>query len=89
MECIEEDYEYACEIVANYKHLINPEKFTLHVFKRAYSMVMTRSFGWNIPFNMLVPFADLVNHHCVESYHQLFNARLQKTYLRTKVLGDP
>lgn len=88
LEMIEDDYEYAFEIIQRYKHLVNPEKFTFDVFKKAYSMVMTRSFGWNVPFNMLVPFADLVNHHCVESYHQLFNTRLQKSYLRTKVLQE-
>ena len=75
-EHIEDDYEYAFDMIKNYKHLIDPAKFTLETFTRAFTMVMTRSFGWNIPFNMLVPFADNINHHCVESYHQLFNARL-------------
>jgi hypothetical protein len=29
---MEEEYEEAFEIVSNYKHLINPEKFTFDVY---------------------------------------------------------
>jgi len=64
-----------------YKHLINPDLFTFELYKRAYSLVMTRAFGWSVPYMMLVPMADNCNHHCVENYFELFNARLSKKML--------
>lgn len=42
---------------------------------------MTRAFGWSVPYMMLVPMADNCNHHCVENYFELFNARLSKKML--------
>ena len=87
-EVVLEDYEYAFEMIKKYPHLVNPEKFTLDVFKRAHMLITTRSFGWNLPYNMLAPYADMINHHCVNSYHQLFNCRLHKHLLRTKRLSE-
>lgn len=87
-EIVLEDYEYAFEMIKKYPGLVNPDKFTLDVFKRAHMLVTTRSFGWNLPYNMLAPYADMINHHCVNSYHQLFNCRLHKHLLRTKRLGE-
>ena len=82
---MEEEYEDALEIVNNYKHLINPEKFTLEIYSKAYSLVMTRAFGWSLPYMMLVPFADNCNHFCVENYSELFNSRLTKLFLKSDV----
>jgi hypothetical protein len=62
--------------------LINPDKFTKDVYTRAYSLVLTRGFGWSLPYMMLVPFADNCNHFCVENYFELFNSRLTKRALR-------
>lgn len=82
IEEIQEGYEEAFEIANKYKHLINPDKFTFNVYKRAYSLVLTRSFGWSVPYMMLVPMADNCNHHCVENYFELFNSRLTKKMLQ-------
>lgn len=87
-EIVQEDYEYAFEMIKKYQYLINPDKFTFDVFKRAHMLVTTRSFGWNLPYNMLAPYADMINHHCVNSYHQLFNCRLHKHLLRNKRLSE-
>lgn len=81
---VEEEYSEAYAIAIKYKHLINPEKFTLENYKRAMSLVMTRVFGWNVPYMMLVPFADNLNHHCVENYFELFNYRLTKRWLKNE-----
>jgi hypothetical protein len=79
---LEESYDEAFEIVQNYTHLINPDKFTKDVYSRAYSLVLTRGFGWSLPYMMLVPFADNCNHFCVENYFELFNSRLTRKALR-------
>ena len=77
-EDAEEEYENALEIAQNYPNLIDLKKFTLETYKRAYSLVMTRAFGWTTPYMMLVPVADNLNHHCVESQFELFNSRLSR-----------
>jgi hypothetical protein len=81
LEDVEYDYEEAFEIVERHKHLVNPNKFTFEIYKRAYSLVMTRAFGWSLPYMMLVPFADNCNHFCLENYFELFNSRLAKASL--------
>jgi len=80
-EDAEEEYESALEIAQNYPNLIDLKKFTLETYKRAYSLVMTRAFGWTTPYMMLVPVADNLNHHCVESQFELFNSRLGRRML--------
>lgn len=81
-EGLEESYEETMEIITKYKHLIDPDKFTLELYTKAQSLVMTRSFGWSLPYMMLVPFADNCNHFNVENYFELFNSRLTKRALR-------
>lgn len=63
---------------------MNPSKFTFDIYKRAYSLVMTRAFGWSLPYMMLVPFADNCNHYCIENYFELFNSRLTKASLKNE-----
>ena len=82
VENIEEEYEEAFELASRYKRLINPDKFTLEIYKRAYSLVMTRVFGASLPYMMLVPMADNHNHACVDNNFELFNSRLTKSMLR-------
>jgi len=84
-ENIEEEYEEQFEIASQYEHLIDPNKFTLEVYKRAYSIVVTRAFGWSLPYMMLVPMADNCNHHCIENYFELFNSRLTKNVLTNHI----
>lgn len=80
-EEIQEEYEEALEIASQYPDLIDLSAFTLKNFHRAYSLIMTRAFGWSLPYMMLVPFADNCNHMCVENYFELFNSRLSKRML--------
>ena len=70
------------DIVKDFSNLINPENFTFELYVQAQSIVMTRSFGWSLPYMMLVPFADNCNHFNVENYFELFNSRLTKRALR-------
>ena len=85
---IEEEYEEALEMAEKYEHLINCELFTFENYKRAYSLVMTRAFGWSLPYMMLVPFADNCNHYCIENYFELFNSRLTKRVLNNEKQFD-
>jgi len=35
--------------------------------------VVTRCFGWGLPKTTLVPFADCINHHNVDSSYELIH----------------
>ena len=37
----------------------------------AYLTVISRCFGWGLPFTTLIPFADCINHHNVDSSYDL------------------
>ena len=82
-EEIEEEYEEAFEIAKKYPDLIKTDKFTFETYKKAYCLVMTRAFGWSLPYMMLVPCADNLNHHCVDNQFELFNSRLAKRKLKS------
>lgn len=43
------------------------------VFIRAFTSVVTRCFGWGLPKTMMVPFADCINHHNVDSTYELIH----------------
>ena len=47
-------------------------------FYIAYNTVITRCFGWGVPRTSLVPFADLINHHNIDSIHQFVCSELHK-----------
>ena len=40
----------------------------------AYLTVISRCFGWGLPFTTLIPFADCINHHNVDSSYDLIKA---------------
>ena len=42
-------------------------------YTRAFASVITRCFGWSLPCTMVVPFADFINHHNVDSSYELVN----------------
>ena len=44
--------------------------------------MMTRAFGWHLPYTMLVPFADNLNHFSIEIYFELFNKKLTRQILK-------
>ena len=41
---------------------------------KAFNCVVTRCFGWGLPCTTLVPFADCINHHNVDSSYDMINA---------------
>ena len=85
---IRDEYEYSLEIAEQCKPFIRLESFTYDNFKRAFSMVKTRAFGYSVPYLMLVPFADMCNHHCVKTYFELYNHRLASKALNGHLAFD-
>ena len=46
---------------------------TLENFLFTYDMVAARCFGWTLPGTMIVPYADLANHHNSDTSHEMFH----------------
>lgn len=44
-----------------------------NLFTRAFVSVVTRCFGWGLPCTTMVPFADFINHHNVDSSYELIS----------------
>ena len=42
------------------------------VFYRCFITIVTRCFGWGLPKTSLIPFADCINHHNVDSTYEFF-----------------
>jgi hypothetical protein len=40
-------------------------------YTRAFACVVTRCFGWGLPRTVVIPFADYINHHNVDSSYEL------------------
>jgi hypothetical protein len=51
-------------------------KFTEENFKKAFTITVTRCFGWSLPYTMVVPFADCANHFIIDNQYEMFNSRL-------------
>jgi len=53
----------------------DPEKETelKSIFLVSFINVITRCFGWGLPKTMVVPFADCINHHNVDSNYEMFS----------------
>ena len=45
------------------------------VFTKAFITVVTRCFGWGLPKTSLIPFADCINHHNVDSTYELIHVK--------------
>ena len=43
------------------------------VFLKAFISVVTRCFGWGLPKTSIIPFADCINHHNVDSTYELIH----------------
>ena len=55
---------------------INENKSQLYqLFVRAYTSVVTRCFGWGIPCTTMIPFADFINHHNVDSSYEFISSQ--------------
>lgn len=53
-----------------------PSEFTYHLFKRAKNLCDSRCFGYSLPSDMIVPFADCANHHVVDMTCEIYNKRI-------------
>ena len=46
-------------------------------YMRAFASVVTRCFGWSLPCTMVVPFADFINHHNVDSSYEMVSSKFK------------
>ena len=48
------------------------------LFLHCFVSVVTRCFGWGLPKTSMIPFADCINHHNVDSTYELINTRYHR-----------
>jgi len=48
------------------------------VFYHCFNLIVTRCFGWGLPKTSLIPFADCINHHNVDSTYEFICAKLHE-----------
>ena len=61
------EFEALYEVASLYPHIINIETFTEANFRQAFTICVTRCFGWSLPSTMVVPFADCANHFIIDN----------------------
>ncbi len=57
------------------------EEALKNVFIKAFVSVVTRCFGWGLPKTMVIPFADCINHHNVDSTYELLHQKFHQAYM--------
>ena len=55
------------------------ENWSKKLFKKAFTTVVTRCFGWSMPSTMVVPVADNLNHFILDSSYELFQADIHQS----------
>lgn len=74
----------------NYEHVwpgvcdpdIKKAKIELEkVFYKCFNTIVTRCFGWGLPKTSLIPFADCINHHNVDSTYEFICEELHEPLL--------
>ena len=60
---------------AEFPGIDDPEQKPMlkNVFTRGFVSVVTRCFGWGLPKTSMIPFADCINHHNVDSTYELIH----------------
>ena len=48
------------------------------VFYKCFNTIVTRCFGWGLPKTSLIPFADCINHHNVDSTYEFICKELHE-----------
>ena len=48
------------------------------LFYRCFNTIVTRCFGWGLPKTSLIPFADCINHHNVDSTYEFICKELHE-----------
>lgn len=66
-EDMDEEYELLYSVAKKYPKLFKLENWSRKLFDKAFTTVVTRCFGWSMPSTMIVPFADNMNHHVIDS----------------------
>ena len=61
------EYQALYEIASMYPQLIDISTFTEQNFKKAFTITVTRCFGWSLPYTMVIPFADCANHFIIDN----------------------
>lgn len=51
--------------------MFNPQNYKL-----AFTITVTRCFGWSLPHTSVVPFADCANHFIIDNQYELYCKRL-------------
>lgn len=52
------------------------------VFYKCFNRIVTRCFGWGLPHTCMVPFADCINHHNVDSNYEYICEQLHAPLMR-------
>jgi hypothetical protein len=63
-------------VAEQHPDLFNLSEFTYARFKQAKNLCDSRCFGYSLPTDMIVPFADCANHHIVDMTVEIYNKRL-------------
>ena len=66
-EDMDEEYKLLEQVARKFPKTFNLEAWSRKLFDKAFTTVVTRCFGWSMPSTMLVPFADNMNHHVIDS----------------------
>jgi len=45
------------------------------LWMKSFVSVVTRCFGWGLPRTSMIPFADCINHHNVDSTYELIHTQ--------------
>ena len=71
---------YAEEVESEWENIqkvfkVHPELFPVidrDIFMKMYNYACTRCFGWTLPSTMMVPMADFLNHHPVDTQYEIY-----------------
>jgi hypothetical protein len=63
-------------VAEEHPDIFNLSEFTYLKFKQAKNLCDSRCFGYSLPTDMIVPFADCANHHIVDMTVDIYNRRL-------------
>lgn len=74
------------KVVQQHPEIFNIKEFTYDRFKQAKNLCDSRCFGYSLPNDMIVPFADCANHHIVDMTVEIYNKRLHDKVSGLKML---
>ena len=83
----EAEYDALYEIASMYPTIIDIKQFTKENYKLAFTITVTRCFGWSLPHTSVVPFADCANHFIIDNQYELYCKRLHEK--KKKHLANP